>query len=263
MGVTSLLIAAPRDDELNQGPLRPKVVGRVCDVCELALEADHRIANHLAMLSSYVSLRQQDLARQSDDAASACAQLAINGIRAQIDAVSRLHRSLATCAHGAGIDLGEYLRQVCAPFMSGLSGAIEVAEDLHPGCLVRSDQILPLTQIVSEVITNAIKYSHVGGEPGNVSVRCQSLAPKHLKIEIIDDGTGLPQGFDPLAARGLGFRLVRALTAQIGAQSGFKSSAAGTRFWLRMEAAAEDGEQRLRSIVNGHVELNDTNKQDP
>ena len=93
------------------------------------------------------------------------------------------------------------------------------------------------TQIVSEVITNAIKYSHARGEPGKVSVSCHSLADSQLEIEIIDDGTGLAQPFDALTAGGLGLRLIRALTGQIGAQSGFQSSVAGTRFWLRLESA--------------------------
>ena len=241
MGVTSLVIAAPGGDEVDQLSLQAKVKRSVCDICDLALEADHRIANHLAMLSSYVGLRQKSLARHLDDVTATHAQLAFDGIRTQIEAVSRLHRSLATRKRGAGIDLGDYLHQVCAPFMSGLSGAIELTEDLHLGCLVRSDQILPLTQIVSEVITNAIKYSHVRGETGKVSVNCHSAADNMLEIEIVDDGTGLPQLFDTQTAGGLGFRLIRALTAQIGAQSGIESSVAGTRFWLRIEPATESG----------------------
>lgn len=241
MGVTSLLIAAPGGDELEPRASRAQVAPLLCNVCDLALEADHRIANHLVMLSSYIVLKQKELARHSDAATNDPAQLAFDGIRTQIEAVSRLHRSLAIRKHGAGIDLGEYLHQVCAPFMSGLSGAIELIEDLHPGCFVRSDQILPLTQIVSEVITNAIKYSHTKGGTGKVSVNCHSAADDLLEIEIIDDGTGLPQLLDPLTAGGLGFRLIRALTAQIGAQSGFESSVAGTRFWLRIEPATESG----------------------
>jgi two-component sensor histidine kinase len=128
--------------------------------------------------------------------------------------------------------------------MSGLSGSIELTEDLHPSCLVRSDAILPLTQIASEVITNAIKYSHVRGETGKVTVRCYSLPGGELEIEIIDDGTGLPPLLDPRTSDGIGFRLIRALTAQIGAQSGFESSVAGTRFWLRMPPAWEGMDQQ-------------------
>ena len=217
---------------------------RPCSVCDLALEADHRVANHLAMLSSYVRLKEKNLARQPDAQTPASLKLAFEGIRAQIDAISRLHRSLATKKQGELIDLGEYIHHVCTPFMSGLSGSIELTEDLHPSCLVRSDAILPLTQIASEVITNAIKYSHVRGETGKVTVRCHSLPGGELEFEIIDDGMGLPPLLDPRTSDGIGFRLIRALTAQIGAQSGFESSVAGTRFWLRMPPAWEGTDQQ-------------------
>jgi len=210
---------------------------RSCNVCDLVLEADHRIANHLAILSGYVRLKEKNLARGPDAPTRDSIKLAFEGIRAQIDAVSRLHRSLATRKRGEFVDLGEYIHHVCAPFMSGLSDSIDLTEDLQPGCLVRSDEILPLTQIASEVITNAIKYSHVKGETGNLLVRCRSAPDGQLEMDITDDGTGLPHLLDPGTSRGIGFRLIRALTSQIGAQSGFESSGTGTRFWLRMSSA--------------------------
>lgn len=240
MSVTPIVAAAPQRSLLDQNARRTDAGARFCNVCDLALEADHRIANHLAILSGYVRLKEKNLARHPDAPTRASLKLAFEGIRAQIDAVSRLHRSLATRKKGALIDLAEYIHHVCTPFMSGLSGAIELTGNLRPGCLVGSDQILPLTQIASEVITNAIKYSHVRGETGKVFVNCHSLPDGQLEMEIIDDGTGLPQLLDPRTSEGIGFRLIRALTAQIGAQSGFESSVAGTRFWLRMTPGLED-----------------------
>lgn len=238
MGVTSLPVTSPVNQGVAQQSQAKADLLR-CDGCDLTREADHRIANHLAMLSSYVDLRQKELGQIDDDSTRASVQLAFDGIKTVIDAVSRLHRALATSTHGAGVDLAEHIRHVCAPLQSGLSGAIELTEDVAGCCHVRSEQVLPLTQIVSEVITNAIKYSHTGGEAGRVSVHCRPVDHGELEVEIVDDGRGLPQDFDPLNAKGLGFRLVRALTAQIGAQSGFESSAAGTRFWLRVQRSPE------------------------
>lgn len=237
MGNLPLLVAAPKGNGASLQSVRLKSDFRFCDNCDLALEADHRIANHLAMLASYVGMKQRDIQAAPGGETDASVLLAFEGIRTQIKAVASLHRSLATQQRGSPVDLAEYLHQVCSPFMLGLSGAIELTEDLRTGCLVRSEQILPLTQIISEVITNAIKYSHARGEPGKMSVNCHSLADSQLEIEIIDDGAGLPQAFDPLTAGGLGLRLIRALTGQVDAQSGFETSLAGTRFWLRLESA--------------------------
>jgi two-component sensor histidine kinase len=251
MGVTSLLIASPVKQTLAQRSSQAKVDGLRCGGCDLTLEADHRIANHLAMLSSYVGLRQKEFGQIEGGATGLSVQLAFDGIRTVVDAISRLHRALLTNTYGTGADLSEYVRHVCGSLRSGLSGAIELTEDLRTGCRVRSDQILPLTQIVSEVITNAIKHSHVGGEGGRVLVRCHPVTERELELEIVDDGKGLPQDFDPLTGAGLGFRLVRALTAQLGIRSGFESSIAGTRFWLRVERAPEATTGVLASSMNG------------
>ncbi|MEQ1781190.1 MAG: ATP-binding protein [Hyphomonadaceae bacterium] len=243
MDVALIEIAAPQRSPPEQISLRTDARARSCNVCDLVLEADHRIANHLAMVSGYVRLKEKSLARQPDAPTRDSVKLAFEGIRAQIDAVARLHRSLATRKQGGRIDLGEYIHHVCAPFMSGLSGQIELTEDLQAGCLVQSDDILPMTQIASEVITNAIKYSHVRGETGKLLVRCRSAPDGQLEMDITDDGTGLPQLLDPSTSEGIGFRLIRALTAQIGAESGFESSVAGTRFWLRMTSARQGSER--------------------
>lgn len=253
MGVTSLPIRSPVELGLHERSSQTKADSRPCGSCDLSLEADHRIANHLAMLSSYVGLRQKALGQIGDNAKGTPVQLAFDGIKTLIDAVSRLHRALSSSTHGSGVDLSEYIRHVCAPLHSGLSGTIELTEDLRTGCRVRSDQILPLTQIASEVITNAIKYSHVDGEAGRVFVHCHLVTDKELELEIVDDGKGLPQNFDPLTAKGLGFRLIRALTAQIGARSGFESSPAGTRFWLRVGRAPEAKGGVLGSSTSGQA----------
>jgi two-component sensor histidine kinase len=253
MGVTSLPIASAVKRALAQRSSQAKAGSLRCGGCELTLEADHRIANHLAMLSSYVGLRQKEFGQIEDGATSLSVQLAFDGIKTVVDAMSRLHRALLTNTYGTGADLSEYVRHVCGSLRSGLSGAIELTEDLRTGCRVRSDQILPLTQIVSEVITNAIKHSHVGGEGGRVLVRCHPVTERELELEIVDDGKGLPQDFDPLTGEGLGFRLVRALTAQLGGRSGFESSIAGTRFWLRVERAPEANAGALGSSVNGRA----------
>jgi two-component sensor histidine kinase len=215
----------------------PQARPAACQVCDPAREADHRIANHLGMLGGLVRLKAIELASSLPEASRSAMQLALDGIISQIQAVSRLHRSLATRLPGAGIDLSEHLHDVCLPFMTGLSGAIVITEDFSPGCVVSDDQVLPLTQIVSEVVTNAIKYSHAKGEPGRVHVACHKLQDGQLEIQITDDGRGFPDHVDPHTAGGLGFRLIRALAAQLEATFAFESSNGGLCFWLRLSAS--------------------------
>jgi len=197
----------------------------------LLAEADHRIANHLALLNAYVRLKAADMARQTAEPSRASMGLLLQGVGAQVRSISRLHRALAYDGSGASADLGGFLQEICASFTDGLSGSIKLEEKLAPGITVRPDQALALGRIVSEVITNAVKHGH-GGD--TILVHCGRDNIGAVLIEIDDDGPGLPEAFDPLTDGGLGFRLLRRLGEQLGAAITFQSTGAGLHFRLML-----------------------------
>ncbi len=205
-----------------------------CVECSLMQEADHRIANHLTLLAGYVRLKAADAAKQSEEPTRASANLLLRSVEIQIDAVAHLHRSLATDQRRVSADLSEYLHEICDLMRSTLSNSVEIIESLQPGCVVRLDEILPLTQIVSEVVTNAVKYAHTGGDAGTILLRCAMDDKGALMIEVIDDGAGLPETFDPKIDGGLGFRLVRALGERMGALTAFETTSDGLCFRLTL-----------------------------
>ena len=232
---------SPRATEPGKGKRRPEFARRrvasPCGDCSLLAEADHRIANHLALLASYVRLQAADLAKQSAPPTRESVRLLMSTIDSQITAVSRLHRSFATHGRPVSTDLGEHLHEVCAPFIVGLSGERRLVERFEAGCAVRPEHVLPLTQIVAEVVTNAIKHAHRAGEPGVITVRCARDEAEHLLVEVDDDGPGLPATFDPRTDGGLGFHLLRSLGKQVGGTITFDSSRRGTHFQLTIPPA--------------------------
>lgn len=211
-------------------------VSGVCADCNLLVEADHRIANHLAMLRSYLHLKEGELARQRGEVSRESVGLILASLDAQIVAVSQLHRALAARGRQTATDLAEQLHATCAPFLSGLSGETKITEDFESGCRVQPDNVLPLTQIVAEALTNALKHGQRPGRGGGISVRCHKVALGGLLIEIVDDGPGFPPGFDPMSDEGLGFRLLRGLSKQLGAMITFKSSPDGVSVQLTLPA---------------------------
>ena len=212
----------PRSPGFGETPMPIPEIASVCAECSLLVEADHRIANHLAMLSSYVRLKAAGVDGET--------RLLLETIGAQVDAVGRLHRALAAHGQHGAVDLSEHLRTICAPFAAGLSGAVKLIQDIPVACPVRAEQVLPVSQIVSEVITNAFKYAPVGV----VLVRCRQGEAGGVEIEVVDDGPGLPAGFDPATDGGLGFRLIRTLSRQVGATPAFESAGMGLRFRLNL-----------------------------
>jgi two-component sensor histidine kinase len=210
-------------------------VADACSDCNLLVEADHRIANHLAMLRSYLHLEAGELERQPAEISRESVRLILASVDAQIVAVSQLHRALAAQGRRARANLDERLHATCAPFRSGLSGATTIVEDFEEGCRVDADQVLPLTQIVAEALTNALKHA-AARAGGTVLVRCRKAGSGGALIEVIDDGPGFPPGFDPMSDGGLGFRLLRGLTKQLGASMVFRTGPTGVKFELTLPA---------------------------
>lgn len=230
--------------KIYQGtPQGPSPVSRSgpCDGCRLIQEADHRIANHLAMLAAFVRLKELELARDPAVPTAEAVQILLETIRTQTDAVARLHRSLASNGRHVFSDLAEHLHATCAPLASLLAGRVEVIGDFSPGCQVAPDQVLPLTQIVSEAITNAVKHAYPPGRCGKITVRSRRDARGGFVVEIADDGPGLPPGLDPAVAGGLGLRLMRALSKQLGGRLEFQSRNPGALVRLTFPTGVAQG----------------------
>jgi two-component sensor histidine kinase len=116
------------------------------------------------------------------------------------------------------------------PFVS-LIGPVELSWEPGPGCVVPAEYIAPIALIVSEMVINAVKYAHPAGVIGRIDVACQRDGGRII-IEVTDNGVGLPEDFDVLEGGGLGFKMVRALAAQLGATPIFDSDTLGLRFLL-------------------------------
>lgn len=203
-----------------------------CDDCDLAGEADHRIANHLSLLAGMVRLKSAELLHR-DAISRGDVELVIDGICSQIEVIGRLHRAMTT-DRGADCDLCEYVHEVCAALEGVSHGRTQIIEDLAGPCMVPSGQVIPIAQIVSEVLTNAIKHAGGPGGAGIILARCRNSDDGALQVEISDNGAGLPQRFDPAVDGGFGFRLLHALGRQLGALMAFDSSDCGLRFRFTM-----------------------------
>lgn len=206
-----------------------------CETCDIIREADHRIANHLALVSAFIGLRLRELADDPAPPSRDGVRLALESVRTQIEAVARLHRALAGQPRLEAVPVDERLHDICAPLAAVLSGRIEIAEDLASGVGVPALQMLPLTQIVAEAITNAVKHGCPGGR-GRIAVSSRQDTEGRLLVTIIDQGLGPPPGFDP-ADGGLGYRLIGALSRSLGATYEVSAGHPGLRFSLCLPAA--------------------------
>lgn len=222
---------------------------RDCATCQIVREADHRIANHLSLLASFVRLSARELSSESQGGQPEI-QLLLSRISSQIETVSRLHRALAS-EPGAAADLGLSLRELCTSLELALVGRASLIQDLPAGHHVGPDQILPITHIVAEAVTNAIKHAHPRDGRCVISVGCGATEDGRRWVEVADNGGRHSNAFDPNSAGGLGFRLMYALAKQLNAVLNFKTTDAGLRVSLALPA--ETGEASASQAAKGSL----------
>ena len=190
----------------------------------LLKEITHRVKNSLQVVTSMLHLQ----ASASDDAALA-GHLAEASSR--VSAVGRAYERLAYDENVELIALDAYLKDVCA---DGIRYSSRCRLDYTADSTVRvdADRAIPIALITNELITNAAKHASPEGSSGRVSVRLSEMADATLLLSVSDNGRGLPADFDMAKSKGLGMRVVVALTKQLGGNITHRSSGDGTDFIL-------------------------------
>lgn len=197
---------------------------------ESAIELNHRVANNLSLVVALVRLQASRLAREPRTMSTGEVSTLLGGIAARIETAARLHRMLSRRPDSATVDLATYLRELCATLAVSMpcGGSIECAPFPDSRYEIRPEAGLPVALIVTEAVTNAVKYAHPTGLPVVIQVGCRRRGGR-LAVEVKDDGVGLPEGFDPRVDGDLGFQAMRHLARQIGADIAFESCPLGLR----------------------------------
>ena len=199
-------------------------------------ESNHRIANNLALLISSISLRASDVVRHPRTYRAEDVSLMLGEISARLASVAWLHRFLSQKPSGDLLDLNGHLYELCETLVSALSHPERVMLERSGAgaCRVTSAEVVPVCLIVTEVVTNSLKYAHPTGVAGRLSVGCRSDSHGGLVIEVSDDGIGLPEDFDPATGGGIGSRTIRVLARQLGAATEYENRGCGLTFRLRL-----------------------------
>lgn len=190
----------------------------------LLRELNHRVKNSLSIVSSMLSLQAQ---ANADDANL---QLQLRQAANRIGTVARAHERLYKTADVEQLDIGSYIKDVCAdlPAGSGISVVVEAPD----GIKLPTDRAISLALVIVELVTNAIKYAY-GDSAGVVRVRLARQGDV-LAVSVHDEGRGLPDGFTPETSKGLGLRIVLALRRQLDAEVAFRRLDKGTSVELRV-----------------------------
>lgn len=210
---------------------------------DVVAEANHRIANSLALLVGMVRMQAASVRKNPDPMANAEVRLLLDGIAARINTIAQLHRRLSHTATGGVIGLRPHLQEITDILVGALSSPEQMARVVHTGCdcMVPMRQAQPILLILCEIFINAMKYAHPAGAPLVMMVDCRVGGDGLLALTVSDDGVGLPEGYDPQTTGGMGFRVMRSLAAEIGAELQVQSTHLGLTTRLSLPAGAMSG----------------------
>ncbi|WDF56104.1 tetratricopeptide repeat-containing sensor histidine kinase [Mucilaginibacter sp. KACC 22063] len=175
----------------------------------LVKEIHHRVKNNLQIVISLLNTQSAYL--DNEDALDA-----IKNSQHRMQTMSLIHQKLYQSDNLSTIDMAVYIREL-VEYLSdsfGKSRNIKIDFEVSP---IRLDvsQAVPLGLIMNEAISNSIKYAFKDVQSGRIDVLLQPAPEGSYLMCIADNGTGLPQDFDPYNTSSLGMSLMLGLTQQL------------------------------------------------
>lgn len=198
----------------------------------LLQDANHRIGNSLATVSSLLAL--QVLRTQSEEV-----RTALEAARLRVHAIASAHRRLRLGSDFESASADELLRAVLDDIeTTQVEGdRIAVVGEIAP-ITVGARDATTMGILVAELVTNALKHAFPDGRRGTITVR---LAPDPAGVPVLsvtDDGIGQAVAAEG-GGTGLGAVIVRQLAGQFGGEPVYENRAeGGLRVTVAMPALA-------------------------
>nr|WP_314436397.1 histidine kinase dimerization/phosphoacceptor domain -containing protein [uncultured Brevundimonas sp.] len=180
-------------------------------------EVNHRVGNSLQLVSSFMSLQMRHISDQG-------AKDALRESQARIEAVAHVHRRLYTSGDMSRVAMDEYLHGLMGELSKSIGpddGSPRLVLDAAP-LSVSTDQAVSLGVIVTELVTNAVKYAYAPGQGGEIRIHMKPDGEGRAVLTVEDDGPGL--GLGKPKGTGLGGKIISAMAS--GLRSGVEYDAA-------------------------------------
>ena len=175
----------------------------------LLKEVYHRVKNNLQVITSLLSLQSGSV---ESDTVRRMFEEACNRVRSIGDIHELLYRS-PDLAHVAFDTYLERLAKHLLLFYGMDSDHIRVT--ITSKVELALSEAVPCGLIVNELLTNCLKHSFPGGRSGTISLSLSCDAGE-CRLEVADDGVGLPAKFRLDETTSLGLKLVSVLAKQLG-----------------------------------------------
>jgi len=189
----------------------------------LLKEIHHRVKNNLQIIASLLDLQSEFL----DHAGS---REVLLEMKTRVRSIAAIHELLYTAADFSRIEFRRFVEKLAQDVIAvHRLHATKVEVEIHvESAFLDITQAVPCGLIVNELLVNALKHAFPKGRSGKISVGFDS-DQTNWRLEVSDDGIGLPADIDPAHVNSMGFQLIHLLAQQVGGSVDVIRDA-GTRF---------------------------------
>jgi PAS domain S-box-containing protein len=193
--------ARTKDLQLANDKLSILVVERE----RLIAEVNHRAKNSLAIAASLLGIQGR---RQPDREVRALFEEAHD----RLNSMARVHDLLSRSESEQRVDLATYMRDLCEALrpITGTDARIALEARVDEGVLIEANTAVPLGIVLTELVTNAVKYAFPSPASGTILVQLRDLEGT-AELLVSDNGIGMAH----VREGALGYGLVRSLVQQI------------------------------------------------
>jgi PAS domain S-box-containing protein len=194
--------ARTRELEILTERLRQLVADREM----LLVEVNHRAKNSLAIAASLLAIQGR---RQQDPHVRALFEEA----QERLNAMARVHDLLSRSERSQRVDVATYVTDLCEALrpITENDERIRLEAQVEAGVLVGAETAVPLGIVLTELITNAVKYAFPAPRSGTILAQVHRGEAGRVEVVIRDDGIGMAR----LREGSLGYGLIRSLVGQI------------------------------------------------
>lgn len=177
----------------------------------LLREIHHRVKNNLQIISSLLSLQSR---KSSNKELIAMMQESSS----RINSIALIHTKLYQQQSLNQLDIQDYIEQLGIHLLSVYNVGkkdIQFYVDAN-GVSLDIDTAIPLGLILTELMTNSLKYAFTDRPDGEIYVQVHHRQEKKYQLVFKDNGVGIPDEKLKQTEDTLGVRLIHSLTRQLG-----------------------------------------------
>jgi len=199
--------------ERKRGEKRLKTSLREKEV--LLREIHHRVKNNLQIISSLLNLQSRNLQDEK-------ARDMFKESQVRVRSMALVHEKLYRSEDLSNVDFSEYIRNL-ADHLFHVYGMndVDLKVDVE-NVFLDINTAIPCGLIISELITNSLKYAFPQGNGGELKVGLKRDSEDFYMLTVGDSGRGFPEDFDIKSSDSLGLQLVDMLTDQLNGSLSFK-----------------------------------------